>query len=68
MGLSRGLRAVHRWTSIIFVALVVLIFAMLGLGSQPAQWIFFLPLPPLFLLMATGLYMFVQPYLKGATR
>ena len=60
---SRGIRQFHRWTSIVFVALVVLIFALLGIGTQPAQWIYFLPLPPLFLLMGTGLYMFFQPWL-----
>lgn len=63
MRMSRGIRQVHRWTSIVLVALVILIFAMLGGGMEPAQWVYFLPLPPLFLLMATGLYMFFQPYL-----
>jgi len=61
--MSRGIRQFHRWTSIIFVGLVVLIFATLGIGTQPPQWFYYLPLPPLFLLMATGLYMFFQPYL-----
>ena len=61
--MARGIRQFHRWTSIVFVALVVLIFGMLGLGVEPAQWVYFLPLPPLFLLMATGITMFFQPYL-----
>jgi len=63
MSWSRGIRQFHRWTSIIFAGLVVMIFAILGVGVEPAQWIYFLPLPPLFLLMATGLYMFFQPHL-----
>ena len=63
MNWSRFIRQFHRWTSIVFVAIVIMIFAMLGAGTEPAQWIYFLPLPPLFLLMATGLYMFFQPYL-----
>ena len=67
--MSRGIRQFHRWTSIVFVAAVAAIFVMLGAGIEPAQWIYFLPLPPLFLLMATGLYLFFQPYAarrKGA--
>ena len=35
---------------------------MLGAGREPAQWVYFLPLFPLFLLMLTGLYMFFLPY------
>jgi ABC-type polysaccharide/polyol phosphate export permease len=62
MNWSILIRQVHRWTSIVFVAIVIAIFAMLGMGTQPAQWVYFLPLPPLFLLMLTGLYMFVLPY------
>lgn len=62
MSVSIRIRQVHRWTSIIFVAIVIAIFAMLGAGTEPAQWVYFLPLPPLFLLMLTGLYMFVLPY------
>lgn len=61
--MARGIRQFHRWTSIVFVALVILIFVILGMGIEPAQWVYFLPLPPLFLLIATGLYMFFQPYL-----
>ncbi len=60
---SKVIRQVHRWTSFIFVLVVAAIFAMLGLGQQPAQWIYYLPLAPLFLLMLTGLYLFVLPYL-----
>jgi hypothetical protein len=35
--------------------------AMAG-GEQPAPWVYLLVLIPLFLLMPTGLYMFVLPY------
>lgn len=61
---SKFIRVFHRWTSIVFTLIVLAIFAMLGLGQQPAQWIYYLPLAPLFLLMLTGLYMFALPYLK----
>ena len=64
MNWSKAIRQVHRWLSIIFTGLVLMIFVLLGLGSNPAQWIYFLPLPPLFLLMFTGLYMFFLPYVR----
>ena len=62
MNWSNWIRQVHRWLSIIFTAVVIAIFIILGLGKEPAYWVYFLPLPPLFLLMFTGLYMFVLPY------
>lgn len=60
---SKFIRQFHRWTSVVFVLVVAAIFAMLGLGQQPAQWIYYVPLLPLFLLMATGIYMFLLPYM-----
>lgn len=60
--MSIWIRRVHRWLSILFTAIVIGIFAALGLGKQPAEWVYFLPLFPLALLMLTGLYMFAQPY------
>jgi ABC-type polysaccharide/polyol phosphate export permease len=62
--MSRGIRTFHRWTSIVFVGIVLIIFGLLGAGIEPAQWVYFLPLPPLFLLMLTGLYMFALPYVR----
>ncbi len=62
MNWSISLRRFHRWLSIIFTAIVVAIFVMLGSGAQPALWIYYLPLFPLALLMLTGMYMFWLPY------
>jgi len=59
---NRWIRQAHRWLAIIFTTVVVAIFVLLGVGRQPAQWIYYLPLPPLFLLMFSGLYVFVLPY------
>jgi ABC-type polysaccharide/polyol phosphate export permease len=59
---SQFIRQFHRWTSIVFALVVAAIFAMLGLGQQPAQWLYYVPLLPLFLLFVTGLYMFFLPY------
>jgi ABC-type polysaccharide/polyol phosphate export permease len=57
-----GIRQVHRWLSIIFTLVVLMIFILLGAGREPAQWVYYLPLLPLALLMLTGLYLFVLPY------
>jgi hypothetical protein len=65
---SKFIRSFHRWTSIVFALVVAAIFVMLGLGQQPAQWIYYVPLAPLFLLMITGLYMFFLPYVGRARR
>lgn len=59
---SKFIRVFHRWTSLGFMLIVAAIFAMLGLGQQPAQWLYYAPLAPLFLLLITGAWMFFQPY------
>jgi ABC-type polysaccharide/polyol phosphate export permease len=55
-------RQIHRWLSIIFTAVVIAIFITLGLGREPAYWIYLSPLVPLAFLMLTGLDLFVLPY------
>jgi hypothetical protein len=62
LNLNVLIRQTHRWVSIAFVAIVVAIFVTLGLGKQPAQWVYYVPLLPLAFLALTGLYMFVLPY------
>ena len=62
MNWSKWVRQIHRWLSIIFTAVVIAIFIALGMGSEPAAWVYFLPLFPLALLMLTGLYLFALPY------
>jgi ABC-type polysaccharide/polyol phosphate export permease len=59
---NKWVRQIHRWLSIIFTTVVIGIFISLGAGTEPAYWVYLLPLLPLFLLMFTGLYMFVLPY------
>ena len=56
------IRQIHRWASIVFATIVAFIFIMLGVGQSPANWIYFLPLFPLAILLFTGLYMFALPY------
>jgi hypothetical protein len=58
---SKGIRQTHRWLSIIFTTTVIANFVAMAFGQPPA-WITYSPLPPLFLLMFSGLYMFVLPY------
>ena len=61
MNWSKGIRQTHRWLSIIFTVTVIANFVAMGLGKPPA-WVVYSPLPPLFLLLFTGLYMFVLPH------
>lgn len=58
---NRLIRQTHRWLAIAFTLTVITDFLALAMGAPP-QWIFYLPLPPLFLLMFSGLYMFFLPY------
>jgi hypothetical protein len=59
------IRQFHRWVSLAFTLTVIANFVAMaiGRGAQPPPWITFSPLLPLALLMFTGLYMFVSPYL-----
>jgi cellulose synthase/poly-beta-1,6-N-acetylglucosamine synthase-like glycosyltransferase len=54
-------RQIHRWLSMVFTLTVVANFIAMAIG-QPPPWVVYSPLPPLFLLLFTGLYMFVLPY------
>ncbi len=61
MNLSKWIRQLHRWLSIAFTITVIANFVAMGLG-EPPLWVVYSPLLPLFLLLFTGLYMFVLPY------
>ena len=57
------IRQTHRWMSIAFTLTVIANFIALARGAgMPPPWITYSPLPPLALLLFTGLYMFVLPY------
>jgi hypothetical protein len=66
MNWSTRIRQIHRWLAILFTVTVLANFAAMGLGRPPA-WIVYSPLLPLFLLLFTGLYMFVLPYVAKRT-
>ncbi|TIT89602.1 MAG: hypothetical protein E5W41_01850, partial [Mesorhizobium sp.] len=61
MDWSKWIRQLHRWLSIIFTVTVIANFVAMALGEPPA-WVVYSPLLPLFLLLFSGLYMFVLPY------
>jgi len=62
--LVRELRQVHRWVSIAFTVTVIanIVVLSVGQGKQPPAAVTYSPLFPLFLLLFTGLYLFVLPY------
>ena len=55
------IRQTHRWLSIVFTLTVIANFVAMTQGTPPA-WVTYSPLPPLALLLFSGLYMFVLPY------
>ena len=70
MSWSVAIRQSHRLLAILFTVTVIANFVSMALGKPPA-WIVYSPLAPLFLLMFTGLYMFVLPYMgkrRGSAR
>ena len=61
MNWNNCIRQTHRWLSMAFTLTVIANFAAMTNGPPPA-WITYSPLPPLFLLLFSGLYMFFLPY------
>jgi hypothetical protein len=59
--MNAWIRQFHRWFSIAFTLTVIANFAFRGFG-EPPDWVTYSPLLPLFLLLFSGLYMFVLPY------
>lgn len=59
---STWIRQIHRWLSIAFTLSVIATFIALA-QKEPLVWVSYIPLLPLFLLLATGLYLFALPYL-----
>lgn len=58
------IRQSHRWLSIVFTAAVIANFLARAVdGGEPSPWITYSPLPPLFLMLCSGLYLFALPYM-----
>lgn len=64
MSWNKFIRQSHRWLSIAFTVLVIVVTVVIMQNEEPAEWIYLSPLLPLALLLFTGLYLFVLPYLS----
>ncbi|MEO7999828.1 MAG: hypothetical protein ABI852_20410 [Gemmatimonadaceae bacterium] len=66
MNAPKWTRQFHRWISILFTLTVIANFAFMAArgGAQPPMVVVYSPLPPLFLLIYTGLYLFALPFRK----
>jgi hypothetical protein len=58
------IRASHRWLGLTLTLSVAANFIAMAFGPPPAA-ITYAPLLPLTLLIATGMYLFVRPYVSG---
>jgi hypothetical protein len=58
------IRQLHRWLSIAFTVTVIANFVARVFG-EPPLWVVYSPLIPLCLLLFSGLYLFVLPYMAG---
>lgn len=67
MSFSTLIRQTHRWLSIVFTAGVVGYMVVMTRG-QPPYWVGLFALVPLILLLVSGLYMFVLPYVTRGRR
>lgn len=68
MSVERLVRQSHRWLSLVFTTTVAANFAARALvPGEPPAWLTYAPLPPLFLQLFSGLYLFFLPYV-GARR
>ncbi len=63
MTLPKLIRTTHRWLGMILITLTLANIVAIGTGHA-MDWLTYSPLAPLFLLMISGLYMFILPYLQ----
>jgi hypothetical protein len=61
MNWNQWIRQIHRWLAMAFTVSVIVTFVALG-QNEPVVWVSYVPLAPLALLLLTGLYLFVLPY------
>jgi len=61
MAVNKWVRQLHRWVAVAFTVTVVAAVVALT-RRDPVEWVSYLPLLPLALLLLTGLYLFVLPY------
>jgi hypothetical protein len=63
--MNKLIRQTHRWLSIAFTAGVLGYIVVMTQG-QPPYWVGLFALIPLILLLVSGLYLFVLPYVRRA--
>lgn len=63
MALDRWTRRLHRWVSAVFVACVIAATAAAATGQDTGSPVFYAPLAPLLVLMLSGLWLLVRPWL-----
>ena len=68
MNWNKWVRQTHRWVSIAFTLTVIANFVAIAQVGTPPAWVTYSPLLPLALLLFTGLYMFVLPYVSRGRR
>jgi heme A synthase len=61
LNFSSWIRQAHRWVAIAFTVTVIANFIAMARGTPPT-WVTYSPLLPLALLLFSGLYLFVLPY------
>lgn len=58
------IRQSHRWLAIVFTTTVLANFVARAMHpGEPSPWITYAPLPPLFLMLFSGLCLFALPYM-----
>lgn len=64
MNWNKWIRQFHRWMGVAFTVTVIVTIVVMTVkqGEMPPPWVTYSPLPPLVLLLLTGLYLFVLPY------
>jgi membrane protein CcdC involved in cytochrome C biogenesis len=64
MNWNHLIRQAHRWLGVIFILAVLVATYAAASGQDTQSVLYYLPLPPLFLMMATGIWLFILPYLR----
>jgi archaellum biogenesis protein FlaJ (TadC family) len=59
---NKRVRQTHRWLSIVFTVAVLIDTVVAVTVPDAPVWVYLLPVPPVLLLMASGLYLFALPY------
>jgi hypothetical protein len=61
--MSKWIRQFHRWVAVVFTLTAIANFVDMAVrpGGAPGL-VTYSPLPPLFLLLVSGLYLFALPY------